>query len=155
MIDSSDYIDSWIKSPDKNFYSIDYEYWKRGKDRARRSFNPDFFIKIDLDNYILKLESEGKIAHLENLKKLQDEGIETIIKVVEIKSDEEQDEATPKKEEYAKAHFEQVNSKLNTLNLADIESQYRAGAKQYYTFDLLTPHHFPGWIADLKKGGIG
>ncbi len=85
------YIDSWIKSPDKNFYSIDYEYWKGGKDRVRRSFNPDFFIKIDLDEYITRLESEGKQDHLEKLKKLQDEGVETIIKVVEIKSDEEQD----------------------------------------------------------------
>jgi type III restriction enzyme len=155
LIDNSDYIDSWIKSPDKNFYSIDYEYWKGGKDRVRRSFNPDFFIKIDLDEYISRLESEGKQDHLENLKKLQDEGIETIIKVVEIKSDEERDEATPKKEEYAKAHFERVNEKLSRLNLADLESQYRADAKQYYTFDLLTPNQFPRWIADLKKGKLG
>ena len=78
--------------------------------------------------------------------------METIIKVVEIKSDEEQDEATPAKEDYAKVHFERVNEKLNTLNLADIESQYRADAKQYYTFDLLTPNQFPRWIADLKTG---
>jgi len=154
MIDNSDYIDSWIKSPDKNFYSIDYEYWKGGKDRVRRSFNPDFFVKIDLDDYISRLESEGKEDHLEELKNLQDEGIETLIKVVEIKSDEEQDEATPAKEEYAKAHFERVNSKLSTLNLADIDSQYRDDAKQYYTFALLTPNQFLGWIADLKKGKL-
>ena len=154
LIENSDYIDSWIKSPDKNFYSIDYEYWKGGKDRVRRSFNPDFFIKIDLDAYISKLESEGKEDHLEKLKKLQDEGIETLIKVVEIKSDEEQDEATPAKEEYAEAHFERVTKKLSTLNLADIDSPYRDDAKQYYTFDLLIPHQFPGWIADLKKGKL-
>ncbi len=55
-------------------------------------------------------------------------------------------------EKYAKAHFERVNSKLSTLNLADLESKYRSDAKQYYTFDLLTPHQFPRWIADLKKG---
>ena len=155
LIEDSDYIDSWIKSPDKNFYSIDYEYWKGGKDRVRRSFNPDFFIKIDLDAYISKLESEGKEHHLGELEKLQDEGIETLIKVVEIKSDEEQDDATPAKEEYAKVHFERVNKKLSTLNLADLASQYRADAKQYYTFDLLTPHQFPSWIADLKKGKFG
>lgn len=154
LIDNSDYIASWIKSPDKNFYSIDYEYWKGGKDRVRRSFNPDFFIKIDLDEYISRLESEGKQDNLEELKKLQDEGVETLIKVVEIKSDEEQDEATPAKNEYAKAHFERVNSKLGALNLADLEGRYWADAKQHYTFDLLTPHHFPGWIADLKKGKI-
>ncbi len=152
LIDNSDYIDSWIKSPDKNFYSIDYEYWKGGKDRVRRSFNPDFFIKIDLDEYISRIEVEGKQDHLEGLKKLQDEGIEALIKVVEIKSDEEQDEATPAKEDYAKAHFERVNKKLSALNLADLESRYRSDAKQHYSFDLLTPHHFPGWIADLKSG---
>ena len=148
------YIDSWIKSPDKNFYSINYEYWKGGKDRVGRSFNPDFFIKIDLDNYISRLESEGKQDHLEKLKKLQDDGIETLIKVVEIKSDEDRDEATPAKAEYAKAHFEQVNSKLSELNPADLESRYQPDAKQYYTFDLLTPNQFSGWIADFKKGRL-
>jgi len=66
---------------------------ERGKDRARWSFN--------LDEYISRLESEGKEDNLEELKKLQDEGIETLIKVVEIKSEKEQDEATPAKEEYA------------------------------------------------------
>ena len=99
-----------------------------------------------------RLESEGKQDHLEELKKLQDEGVETLIKVVEIKSDEEQDEATPAKDEYAKAHFERVNKKLSTFNIADLESRYRSDAKQHYTFDLLTPNQFPGWIADLKKG---
>jgi hypothetical protein len=74
--------------------------------------------------------------------------------VVEIKSDEEQDEATPAKNEYAKAHFERVNSKLGALNLADIDIQYRADAKQYYTFDLLKPNQYQKWIADLKKGKI-
>ncbi|NVM23307.1 MAG: DEAD/DEAH box helicase family protein [Desulfobacterales bacterium] len=154
LIEDSDYIDSWIKSPDKNFYSIDYEYWKGGKDRVRRSFNPDFFIKIDLDEYISSLESEGTKEHLEELKKLQDEGIETLIKVVEIKPDEEQDEATPAKEDYAKTHFERVNSKLSRLNLADLESRYQSDARQHYTFDLLTPYQFPRWFSDLRKGGV-
>jgi len=155
LIESSDYIDSWIKSPDKNFYSIQYEYWKGGKDRVRRSYNPDFFINIDLNNYISRLESEGREAHLTELRKLQDEGIETLIKVVEIKSDEDQDEATPAKEEYAKAHFERVNRKLSTLNLADIDSRYRDNAKQYYTFDLLTPNQYQDWIANLINGKQG
>ena len=61
---------------------------------------------------------------------------------MEIKSDEEQDEATPAKEEYAKAHFERVNEKLSTLNLADLEGKYRGDAKHYYTFDLLTPNQY-------------
>jgi len=154
LIDHSDYIDAWIKSPDKNFYSIDYEYWKGGKDRVRRSFNPDFFIRIDLDAYISRLESEGKEEHLEKLKELQDEGIEPIIKVVEIKSDEEQDEATPAKVEYTKAHFQSVNEKLRILNPADLDVQYRSDAKQYYTFDLLKPNQYQKWMFDLRKGNV-
>ncbi len=154
LIDNSDDIDSWIKSPDKIFCSINYEYWKGGKDRVGRNFNPDFFIKIDLNNYISRLERKGKQEHLERLKKLQDDGIESLIKVVEIKFDEDQDEATPAKAAYAKAHFEWVNNKLNTVNPADLENRYQPDAKQYYTFDLLTPNQFPGWIADLKKGKI-
>ena len=155
LIEHSAYIDSWIKSPDKNFYSIDYEYWKGGKDRVRRSFNPDFFLKINIDDYISTLESNGSLNHLENLRNLQDEGIESLVKVVEIKSDEERDEATPAKAEYAKAHFENVNKKLQTTNVADIEKQYRDDAKQFYTFDLLTPNQFTRWFADLKKGRLG
>jgi len=106
---------------------------------------------FDLDDCISRLENKGKEGPLKELKKIQDEGIETLIKVVEIKSDEEQDEATPTKAEYAKAHFEKVNNKLSTLNLADIDTQYRADAKQYYTLDLLKPYQFPSWIADLIK----
>ncbi|MDL1981149.1 MAG: hypothetical protein LWX02_06685 [Deltaproteobacteria bacterium] len=155
MIDNFDYINSWIKSPDKNFYSIDYEYWKGGKNRVRRSFNPDFFIKINIDDYISKLESNGSLNHLENLRKLQDEGMESLIRVVEIKSNEEQDEATPAKAEYAKAHFERVSNKLQTVNISDIDKQYRNDAKQHYTFDLLTPNEFTRWFADLKKGKLG
>jgi len=111
--------------------------------------------KVNPDAYISRLENEGgKQDPVEKLRKLQNEGIETIIKVVEIKSDEEQDEATPGKDEYAKAHFERVNSKLGALNLADIDIQYRADAKQYYTFDLLKPNQYQKWIDDLKKGKI-
>jgi hypothetical protein len=51
-----------------------------------------------------------------------------------------------------KIGVKRVNKKLSTLNLADIESQYRTDARQYYTFDLLTPHQFSRWIADLERG---
>ncbi|GEM_PF-4967493 len=33
--------------------------------------------KIDLDDYISRLESEGKQDHIEKLRKLQDEGVQT------------------------------------------------------------------------------
>lgn len=101
LIENADYIHSWIKSPDKGFYSIDYEYWRGAKDRVRSSFNPDFFNKNDLAEYISRLEAEGTEDHLDALRELENKGIETLISVVEIKSDEEEDESTPAKAEYA------------------------------------------------------
>ena len=112
LLENAQYLHSWIKSPDKGFYSVDYEYWKGGKDRVRRGFNPDFFIKMNLDNYIALLKKKGAVANLEYLRNLQDNGYETIIRAVEIKSDDDDDEATPAKAEWANAHFKSVNEKL-------------------------------------------
>lgn len=154
LIEHADYIHSWIKSPDKGFYSIDYEYWRGGKDRVRSSFNPDFFIKIYLADYILRLEATGEGDHLERLRELEDYGVEMIIKVVEIKSDEEDDEATPAKEEHARVHFERLNRRLRDLNPFNLDSEHRPFAGQYCTFHLLTPKDFSGWFRDLKKGKL-
>ena len=155
LIENSGFIDSWIKSPDKDFYSLDYEYWKGGKDRTRRSFNPDFFIKIDIENYIAKLDPKGHENNLEYFRTLLDEGIETIIKVVEIKDDDDQDEATPAKSEYAISHFETLNKKLRSINVGDINLQFRDQANQLYTFDLLTPKDYPQWFKKITKGSMG
>ncbi|MBC2694108.1 MAG: hypothetical protein HF982_02270 [Desulfobacteraceae bacterium] len=46
------------------------QYWKSEKNRVKQSFNPDFFIKIDLDEYISRLEREEKQDRVEKLKKL-------------------------------------------------------------------------------------
>jgi type III restriction enzyme len=152
LIKHAAYINAWVKSPDKSFYSIDYEYWKGGKDRVRRGFNPDFFIQIRIEDYIRVLEDKGRTAQLGNLEALQDDGIETIVKVVEIKSDEDQDEATPAKAEYARTHFQAVNRKLETMNSGDIPQGYRKDWKPYYTFDLLKPADYFGWFDRLEKG---
>jgi len=154
LIAHAGYIDAWIKSPDKGFYSIDYEYWRRGKDRVRRGFNPDFFIQLSLDNYIAALETQGQTKPLDALRKLQDDGIEYLIKVVEIKADDDDDEATPAKAEYAADHFEKVNQKLRATNIADIPKPYRDDAAQHYTFDLLKPKEYDQWFASLRKGEL-
>ncbi|MCX6765203.1 MAG: hypothetical protein NT148_01545 [Candidatus Nealsonbacteria bacterium] len=65
LLEHSQYLDAWIKSSDKGFYSIDYEYWKGGKYRVRSGFNPDFFIKINLDDYIALLKKKGAEKHLD------------------------------------------------------------------------------------------
>jgi type III restriction enzyme len=152
LIDSAEYIDSWIKSPDKGFYSLDYEYWKGGKDRVLRSFNPDFFIKINLDNYINLLKKQGKTDNLDYLKELQEKGIDTLIRVVEIKSDEDEDEATPAKADKAKIHFAAVNKKLAETNALNVPKEFRQDLKQYYTFDLLKPAGFASWFSKLING---
>jgi len=154
LFEHSQYLDAWIKSPDKGFYSIDYEYWKGGKDRVRRGFNPDFFIKINLDDYIALLKKKGTVKYLDRLRDLQEKGIETIIRVVEIKSDEDDDEATPAKAEWAKDHFEAVNQKLQDPLPGNFDRQYVGEIKQFYTFDLLKPDGYVSWFEGLKVGKI-
>ncbi len=156
LLEHSQYLHSWIKSPDKGFYSIDYEYWKGGKDRVRRGFNPDFFIMISLDDYIAILRKQSAVKHLEELRDLQEKGIEFVIRVVEIKSDEDDDETIPAKSEWAKAHFEAVNEKLLEPLPGDFDRQYKKDIKQYYVFDLLRPDGYAQWFEHLRegKGGI-
>ncbi|MCK5680302.1 hypothetical protein KAI46_05775, partial [bacterium] len=154
LLKYAQYFNAWIKSPDKGFYSIDYEYWKSGKDRIRRGFNPDFFIKTDLDNYILILRKKAQTGHLDSLRDLQDKGYETLIRAVEIKSDEDHDEATPAKVEWAKKHFSSLNEKLLEPLPANLEKKYQDEAKQFYIFDLLTPKTFNRWFEDVQTGVI-
>jgi len=154
LLEHSEYLDSWIKSPDKGFYSIDYEFWKGGKDRVRRGFNPDFFIKINLDEYIAILKKKGKVNNLEVLRGLQDNGIETLIRAVEIKSDEDDDEATPAKADWAKTHFEAVNKKLLEPLPANFDKEYKQDLKQFYAFDLLKPGGYAKWFDGLSAGEL-
>jgi len=152
LLEHEQYLDAWIKSPDKGFYSIDYEYWKGGKDRVRQGFNPDFFIKINLDSYIALLKRKGETAHLLELRDLQDKGYETLIRVVEIKADDDDDEATPAKAEWAKAHFELVNGKLLEALPGNFPPESRNDIKQFYTFDLLKPAGYNKWFEYLRSG---
>jgi len=135
------------------FYAVDYEYWKKGKDRKKGSFNPDFFIKQDLTNYINLLEKKNSNLSLTELRKLQENGVESLIRVVEIKSDDDTDETTMAKQEYAKQHFKSLNESLKS-NLVDIDEIYRSDFYQHYTFDLLRPTEFPFWFSSLEIGEL-
>jgi len=73
------FIDSWVKSPDVRFYSIDYS-WRKGEHSKQGKFNPDFFIKLGKD-----------------------------ILVVEIKMDNDVSDENKAKLRYAKEHFSKVN----------------------------------------------
>jgi len=94
LLKYAEYFESWVKARDIGFYTVDYEYWKKGKDRKKGSFNPDFFIKQNLSNYINLLQEKNSKLDLNELRELQENGIETLIRVVEIKSDDDTDETT-------------------------------------------------------------
>lgn len=154
LLENSTYIKSWVKSSDRGFYSLDYKFWKGGKTEVTRSFNPDFFIVQNLDEYIAKVRNIADAKSLTYLRELQEEGIEELIRVVEIKSDEDEDETIVPKEEFAKAHFAAVNQKLKDTNPTTIDARFRSHLKQHYIFDLLRPEGYKNWIDTLKKGGV-
>lgn len=144
-----EYIEGWVKSPDSDFYSIDYEYWKAGKDRTIRAFNPDFFIKLDLNNYISKVKEVG--GDTNKLIELQDKGVEEIIYVIEIKSEEDRDEVTNAKDEAGKDHFKRVNARLERANPLNYQS---ANLRQYYIFELLRPGSYGIWRSQIEHGNL-
>lgn len=89
----SSVIDSWIKSRDVGFYTIEYSFKKgNGKsgNRTHDEFNPDFFIKAQYQDKKYTL-------------------------VVEIKDDDDITDENRAKNKFAKTHFE----KLNKMLLAD------------------------------------
>lgn len=84
--DNSKNISAWIKSSNMGFYSIDYSI-RKNTHQLNKSFNPDFFIKIDSN------------------------GIE-YISVIEIKDDGDDSDKNKQKYKYAKEHFDKLNDEL-------------------------------------------
>lgn len=92
LCNKHDLFDSWIKSRDVGFYSIDYSITTSGGRHSKtQSFNPDFFIKVIKNN---------KIYYI----------------VVEIKSDNDISDENRAKYKYAKRHFDTLNKKLKDKN---------------------------------------
>jgi type III restriction enzyme len=150
LIDHSRLIDSWIKSPDQGFYSLDYTFWKRGKDRTVRSFNPDFFIKLNLNTYLEIVNSVSQ-----ELIDLQNRGVKELILVVEIKSDVEMDpQVAAAKDQAGTDHFETLSYRLIRENPINIDERYRDSVRQYYQFFLLHPRDYLQWFKNLKTGKI-
>ena len=82
-------IDSWIKSTDQDFYPIEYS-WKKGEHPKRGRFNPDFFIKVNTNIFIVEIKG-GE----------------------EIKEPSDENKA---KYKAAKRHFEILNEQQSELN---------------------------------------
>jgi len=152
LIENSTLVDSWVKSPDKSFYSLKYEFWKKGKDRTIKNFNPDFFIKLDLSDYITKVDTDSGKKYLRDL---QDKGVQEIILVVEIKSDIELHERVAKaKNEAGIEHFEKLTKRLRKENPMNLPESVRDSSNQHYAFSLLHPEDYDGWFQQLRSGKI-
>jgi len=79
-------ISSWIKSRNSGFYSISYSI-RESNHPKQKTFNPDFFVRIDED------------------------GWENII-VIEIKADNDNSKENKQKYKYANQHFDLLNEEL-------------------------------------------
>ncbi len=152
LIEHGKWLDGWVKAADTDFYSIDYEYWRRGKDRVRRSFNPDFFIRVNVAGFLSKLPADAAITGVSRLRELQNQGIEDLVIVVEIKSDDDDSDETRAKEAFAKEHFVALNRRLRGTQEADVQTPFRDSVRQHYVFSLLRPNDYPGFFSRLKNG---
>jgi len=98
----SKYVDAWIKSKDKGFYSIPYIH-RPGTHSLQKDFNPDFFFK-----------KGNKII------------------VVEIKSEDDSTIKNKDKLEGAKDYFDKLNQKLNGKQFYDFHFLDPRDYKQFF-----------------------
>ncbi|MBN1102417.1 MAG: DEAD/DEAH box helicase family protein [Deltaproteobacteria bacterium] len=154
LIEHANLVTSWIKAPDRSFYTLDYEYWKGGKDRVRRSFNPDFFIRIGIPEYLSRLSLGPTSGTLKRIRDLQDNGIDDLILVVEIKDDEDDSDETRAKGQWGEEHFRSLNRGLRNVNPIDLDENFRDFVGQGYMFYVLRPNEYPNWFARLRAGNI-
>ena len=125
--DTSNVISSWVKSRDKNFYSISYTWRKNGHQMSNLSFNPDFFIKLDDDN------------------------IDTIV-VVEIKDDGDDNDENKAKYKYALEHFENLNYKLEKCGINQKYVFHFLSPISYNVFfEYLENHKIEQFKCDLEN----
>lgn len=106
-------IDSWLKSRDMNFYSIEYSMTTvGGKHSKTQSFNPDFIIKLN----------NGKTKHFV---------------FVEIKSDDDVSNENKAKLKYAVEHFKTLNKELEKAN---IDEKYHFHFLSPNSYDVFFDH---------------
>jgi len=101
-------IESWIKSRDRGFYSIEYS-WRKSNHQKNGNFNPDFIIKVKKDDF------------------------EYFI-IVEIKPDKDDCDENKAKYKYAKEHFVNLNQTLKELNIKQKYIFHFLSPKDYATF---------------------
>lgn len=106
--DNSDYIMAWVKSRDRNFYSIEYTY-RIGSHQRQREFNPDFIIKCIVNKRVIYL-------------------------VIEIKADGDNSIENKAKYKYGKKHFDELNERLKEANIKEEYIFHFLSPKDYHVF---------------------
>jgi len=103
-------IDSWLKSRDVGFYSIEYSITSvAGKHSKVQGFNPDFFIKTTQNN----------VTH---------------IIIIETKFDGDVTAENRAKNKYAKIHFENLNTELKNRSINEIYHFHFLSPSSYVIF---------------------
>ena len=116
-------IESWLKSRDMNFYSIEYSITSVGGKHSKiQSFNPDFFIKL----------KDGKTAHFI---------------VIEIKSDGDVSEENKAKLKYGVQHFKDLNKELEKQK---IDEKYHFHFLSPNSYDVFFDHLRNGIIKEFE-----
>jgi len=65
LISNAELIDSWIKSRDTGFYSIEYS-WRKGEHPKQGEFNPDFFLKIGNKIIVIEIKDDELIERVKD-----------------------------------------------------------------------------------------
>ena len=103
-------IDTWIKSRDSGFYSIEYSITSTGGKHSKiQTFNPDFFIKV----------TDNNASHFI---------------IVEIKSDGDVSDENKAKWKYAKQHFEDLNNEMKTRSINHVYHFHFLSPNSFDTF---------------------
>ena len=99
---------AWVKSRDRNFYSIEYTY-RIGSHQRQREFNPDFIIKCIVNKRVIYL-------------------------VIEIKADGDNSIENKAKYKYGKKHFDELNERLKEANIKEEYIFHFLSPKDYHVF---------------------
>jgi len=113
---NTQHLDAWLKNAAMNFYSLEYA-WKKGEHPKRGEFSPDFFIKQGDLIFVAEIKDDGEIA---------DPSPENV-----------------KKHEYARAHFDRLNTWLENAKLP-----------MRYQFNMLAPRDYPAFFQKLREDGL-
>ncbi len=128
LLHYADYFDSFVKSPDKGFYSIPYSFKpteKGGTHVKQCSFNPDFFLKVKDKNEIL---------------------------VVEIKADGDSSQKNKAKYRDALEHFDKINQSMAGEGLTWRYFFYFLSLEDYpFFFQKVKEGSYPTWRSVLMK----